>query len=144
MEMRWKTWLGMAALFLGGVLVGAAGTGLYAKKSVEHFLFRDRPAMTKLIMGKLTRELQLDEKQRVNIEKIVCETEREVFEIRKRVHPEIEEVISKDLERIKPYLTTAQQQKLDALHEKARAHWAHDRKWLKDGAGGQDCGRPGS
>ncbi len=131
MTKKSRTWFAMIALFLAGALVGAAGMGLYGRKAVEHILHGERPAVAKLVLEKLTKELNLDDKQQAYVRGVVLEAEGEILELRKRHRPEVEAVISKAVEKMKVELTPAQQQKLDALHEKARSHW--NRRWFREG-----------
>jgi Spy/CpxP family protein refolding chaperone len=138
--MKWKVWLGLVALFLSGVLVGVAGTGVYFKGSLERALTGGhRPMMGKMIMHRLNAELHLTEQQRVEVGKIVCDSERQLTEMRRKHRPEVEEVIQGAMARIKPLLSPEQQQKLDAIHEKAKERRKHQMEGLDAHHGGWDC-----
>ena len=58
---RWNLILGLVVLFLSGVLVGALGTAIYFKQAMGHTFGESQPAIRKLVMKKLVRELDLTE-----------------------------------------------------------------------------------
>ncbi|ABK18795.1 hypothetical protein [Syntrophobacter fumaroxidans] len=138
--MKWKVWLGLIALFLSGVLVGVAGTGFYLKGSLEQSLIGGhRPMMGKNIMRRLAGELQLTGEQRVEVGRIICEAERRLMETRRKHRPEVEEIIRGAIAQMKPLLTPEQQEKLDAMHTRARDRWKRQLDWHGGRHGGWDC-----
>ena len=76
-----------------------------------------------LIVKRLARELDLSAGQREEVEKIVCRTQAEMFEIRHRNRPQVEAIIIRSIAEIKEHLSPDQRTKLDTLHEKARHRW---------------------
>lgn len=131
-----KLWAGLMALFCSGVLIGVAGTWhIVENRAIEH-LTRERPRLPKFIMRKLDRELGLNDSQRARIETIVCRSFEELLTIRDRERPERERIILQSIEAMKAELSPEQQRKLDALHEKLKAHRAR-RDRGRDGKGDQ-------
>jgi len=119
---RWNLVLGLVALFLSGVLVGTLGTAIYFKQTMGHIFGESQPAVRKLVMKKLVRELDLTETQRVRIEEIVGEIQAELWEFRKQHQREIEGILARGIAQMKPELSADQQQKLDALFERLKQH----------------------
>ena len=119
---RWNLVLGLVALFLSGILVGTLGTAIYFKQTMGHIFGESQPAVRKLVMKKLVRELDLTETQRVRIEEIVGEIQAELWEFRKQHEREIETILARGIEQMKPELSVDQQRKLDALFERLKQH----------------------
>jgi hypothetical protein len=119
---RWNLVLGLVVLFLSGALVGTLGTAIYFKQTMGHMFGESQPAIRKLVMKKLTRELDLTETQRVRIEERVGEIQAELWEFRKQHQREIEAILARGIAKMKPELSADQQQKLDSLFEKLKQH----------------------
>ena len=114
--------MGISALFLSGVVIGALGTAIYLKQTMGHVFTEGQPAIRKLVMKKLVHELDLTEPQRVRIEAIVGEVQAELREFRRQHHREIEAIFDRGIAQMKPELSKDQQQKLDALYERLKQH----------------------
>jgi len=119
---RWNLILGLVVLFLSGVLVGALGTAIYFKQAMGHTFGESQPAIRKLVMKKLVRELDLTETQRARIEEVVGEVQTELWEFRKQHEREIETILARGIAQMKPELSVDQQRKLDALFERLKQH----------------------
>jgi Spy/CpxP family protein refolding chaperone len=119
---RWNLALGLLALFLSGVAIGAMGTAIYFKQTVGHVFSEGQPGIRKLVMKKLVRELDLTEAQRVRVEAIVGEVQSELREFRRQHHREIEAILDRGIGQMKPDLSKEQQQKLDVLYERLKQH----------------------
>jgi hypothetical protein len=119
---RWNLVLGLAALFLSGIVIGATGTAIYFKQTMGHVFTEGQPAVRKFVMKKLVRELNLTEPQRVRIEAIVGEVQTELREFRRQHHREIEAILDRGITQMKPELSPDQQQRLDALYERLKLH----------------------
>jgi hypothetical protein len=132
---RWNLVLGLSALFLSGVVIGATGTTIYFKQTMGHVFTEGQPAIRKLIMKKLIRELDLTASQRVRIEEIVGEVQTQLGEFRKQHRREIEAILDRGIVQMKPELSNDQQQKLDALYERLK----HQRQ--RHGGIPTNCGR---
>lgn len=121
---KWQLWCGISLVFLAGVGVGAAGTGLYVRHAVQSIVEEGPPAMTRLVMKKLTRELELSGPQQAEVVQIVRETQAQLQELRRRNRPETSRIIAAGMARMKADLSPAQGAKLDALYEKLTARWS--------------------
>jgi Spy/CpxP family protein refolding chaperone len=124
---KWKTWLVIAAVFISGVLIGSAGTGLYMKHRIGGILHGDSPTMRKVIMQKLTAELNLTGDQQDEIDEIVEETQLQLQQLRAQYRPQMEAIINNGITTMKTRLSAEQQQKLDALYAKVKKHWSKRR-----------------
>ena len=114
---KWKIVSALSLIFLGGLVIGAAITGLYDKHRYESLRQGDYPsAVRKMIMEMLIRELSLNTEQQREIEAIVKETQAGLKELRKRYGPEAEILIAQGLVKMKGSLTPEQQSRLDRLH----------------------------
>jgi hypothetical protein len=95
-----KLSIGVFLVFLVGVLAGSLGMGMYLKHQMKRFEPGGHPPPVRhgFIMKRLSRELDLTDAQRVEIEKIVKDSEAKFFAIRKKFMPEIEEIAERKAE----------------------------------------------
>ncbi len=120
---KWKIWTGITLVFLTGVCIGAAGSGLYVRHEIRSILREGPPAVTRLVMKKLTRDLNLSGVQQVEVSRIVRETQSRLQELRLRNRPETEKILSTGVERVKGVLSPEQGGKLDVLYDRLKARW---------------------
>jgi hypothetical protein len=121
---KWKLWAGLILLFCSGMLIGAVGTWTFVQHRVFENLSRWRPEVPKIVMKKLTHELDLEEQQKKQVATIVCEAYQDLMELRRRHKPEIDQILQRTIARMKPELSPAQQEKLDRFHAKLKEHLA--------------------
>ena len=119
---KWKLWSGLIALFLSGVLIGAAGSGIYLRQQIREIRVGGHPAVRHFILKRLTSELKLTDEQKVQVGKIVCRAQGELAQFRQEHRREIEEIFSRGVTDMKPYLTVEQQRKLVEIYEKTKHH----------------------
>ena len=117
-----KLSIGVFLVFLVGVLAGSLGMGMYLKHQMKRFEPGGHPPPVRhgFIMKRLSRELDLTDAQRVEIEKIVKDSEAKFFAIRNQFMPEIEEIADQSFAAIKEKLNADQQIKLERIQEKIR------------------------
>jgi len=113
-----KLWTGLLALFLSGVLIGAAGVWILTEQKATDPGTRGKGRAPEVIVERLTRELNLNENQQKRITEIVCEAQEEVTQLRRRMRPEMDRIIQESRERMKAELTAGQQERLDELFER--------------------------
>jgi len=115
-----KLVVGVMLIFIVGALAGSFGTGVYLRHRMEKFTVGrpGRPPGTAFLMKRLSKELDLTDAQRVEIETIVEEYQEKIFAVRRAFLPEIREITDQSLALIREKLNNEQQQKLDKLHEK--------------------------
>jgi Spy/CpxP family protein refolding chaperone len=121
---RWKTWLVIAAVFVSGVIIGAAIGGLYMNHRIGGFLHGGAPAMRKVIMKKLTTELNLTEDQQDEIDEIIEETQLQLQQLRAKYRPQMEDIVNTGIATMKTRLSAEQQKKLDTLYAKVKKRWS--------------------
>ncbi len=116
-----KLIVGVILLLLVGALAGSLVTGVYYKHRMERFASgRASHHLRKVVMKRLTNELDLTEEQRTEIGKIVKESQRRIFSIRREYLPEIREISDQSFALIKEKLNPEQKEKLVKLHEKLK------------------------
>ena len=130
---KFKLWGGLLALFCSGVLMGALATWRIAEYKTIENLTREQPRVPKSIMRKLDRELALSDTQRKRIEAVVCRAHRELLAFRDRIRPDRERIIQQSIDAMKTELSPDQQNKLEALRERLKAHRAQGRMRPKGG-----------
>ena len=117
-----KLSIGVFLVFLVGVFAGSLGMGMYLKHQMKRFEpgVPPPPVRHGFIMKRLSRELDLTQAQRVEIEKIVKDSGAKFFAIRNQFMPEIEEIAEKSFAAMKKKLNADQQKKLERIEEKIR------------------------
>lgn len=118
-----RLWAGITLVFLSGLIIGAVGTGLYIKKTITGVLHEGPPAVKKIIVKRLDKELDLTGNQKPEIEKIVSEAQSRLLTLRLQHQPEIEEIIESGISQMKTKLSKEQQLRLDKIHERLRKNW---------------------
>ena len=121
---KWKTWLVIAAVFVSGVIIGSAVSGLYMKHRIGGILHEGLPAVRKVIMKKLTTELNLTANQQDEIDEIVEETQLQLQQLHAQYRPQMESIINTGITTMKTRLSAEQQKKLDALYGKIKKRWS--------------------
>ena len=121
-----KLSIGVFLVFLVGVFAGSLGMGMYLKHQMKRFEpgVPPPPVRHGFIMKRLSRELDLTETQRVEIEKIVKDSEAKFSAIRNQFMPEIEEIADQSFAAIKEKLNADQQTKLEGIEERIRTRHA--------------------
>jgi len=117
---RWKSILGVLLVFLLGALAGAAVEHRIARQSFENILSGRGGATVDLVVGRLSRSLDLDPAQQDQVRAIVTETRREIVEIRKPVHAQVMSSIDTSRARIRAILRPEQQEKFDRIQAERR------------------------
>jgi len=115
-----KLSIGVFLVFLVGVLAGSLGMGMYLKHQMKRFEpgVPPPPVRHGFIMKRLSRELDLTETQRVEIEKIVKDSEAKFSAVRNQFMPKIEEIADQSFAAIKEKLNADQQKKMERIKEK--------------------------
>ena len=128
---KWQTWLVIAAVFVSGLVIGSVGSGVYMKHRISGILHQGLPGVRKVIMKKLTTELNLTADQQDEIDEIVEDTQLQLQQLRAQYRPQMENIISTGIATMKTRLSPEQQKKLDALYEKLKKRWS-----IRRGSGG--------
>jgi hypothetical protein len=121
-----RLWTGLLTLFLSGVLIGAMGVWMAGEHRIMDVLHRGKGDLPRIVIEKLTRELDLSQAQKAVVTEIVCRAHGELMDLRRRAQPQKKEIIERSILEMKSELSPEQQKKLDALHrerEERRAGW---------------------
>ncbi len=115
-----KVWMGIVLVFAVGALAGSLATGLYFKHRIGRFAEGRRPPVKALLLKKLSHQLDLTEKQRVEIEEILEELHVKLNELRRNRRPELEKAFDHSFGLIQEKLNAEQKRKFDEIREKLR------------------------
>lgn len=115
---RWKLTLGLIVLFSAGVIVGGVGTFIVVKHHIEGIVEGGPPVIRARMMKTLDRKLDLGDKQYAEIDKVLAETQEEIYLIRMRTLPELSMILEDSGVRVKMLLNAEQQEEFDRMHAK--------------------------
>jgi len=120
---QWKTIISVILIFGLGALSGAIVTHKIYRQQMENII-RDEPkAMRELMVQRLNSKLHLDTAQLEQIRAIAKQTHAEMKSVRKKIGPEIEDVLSRSQAKIRAILRPDQQEKYDQiLLERRKRH----------------------
>ena len=111
---RWRAHLAVVAVFLAGMICGAAALHIYSLR-VESRILHARDVVAEMIVYQLDRQLDLDEAQQREIYQAVIETREEVFRIRRELLPQLRQTFDRTYVRIRKTLTPEQQVVYDKI-----------------------------
>lgn len=117
---QFKTWLVIIAVFVSGVIMGSVGAGYYMKHRIGGLFHQGLPEVRKVVMKKLTSELNLTQDQQDEAMEIVEETQFKLVQLRLQYRPQMEKIIEGGIAELKTKLSSDQQKKLDELYEKIK------------------------
>lgn len=119
-----KVIVGVLLVFLLGVVTGVLGTGIMIRHGIRKFTQRSPDSShTSLFMKKLSRELNLTETQKPDVEKIVEEAEVEIRDMIRNSRGEFEKIMQQRHAQLRELLTPEQQQQLDEMFTRMRDRW---------------------
>ncbi|MCP4346472.1 MAG: hypothetical protein GY795_13205 [Desulfobacterales bacterium] len=110
-----KVIAGIVIVFLLGALIGSLGTGIYFNNRIRNYVKGGRPFPIKRFFMKRVSDFDLTQVQQAEIEEIVNNLQKELFEFRLKSKPEAEKIIDRNISLIKEKLNSEQKQKLDNL-----------------------------
>jgi len=118
---KWKLFIGLALVFVLGVLAGSMGTGLYMK---YHFPRPkgDPSEMTAFILKRFSQKLDLTEEQRETFKAIIDKVGKRLEEHFRKTHSEIGTIIEPGFSQMREALSPDQQERFDALIERLERH----------------------
>lgn len=118
---KFKIIAGIFVIFILGLAIGAMGMRFYVKYRIDQFMGTGPPPrIHPRLMAHLDRELHLTPSQRAQVDKIAEALSRDLFAIRLKLRPEIEETIDRHLDRMSDILDTEQQKRLEEFREKMK------------------------
>ena len=115
MTPRLKGALLLVLAFLLGVASGALGLGVYQARTGWMGARRDPARFQQFMLTRLTRELDLRDDQRQQVEAILRESGQEFARLREEIRPRSREICSRTRGRIRALLDPGQQERFEAL-----------------------------
>lgn len=107
--------LGVALVFVLGILCGALATHLLYRYRIESIISGKSQTREKSIVNRLDRKLDLDGRQEEQVTAIVHETQEEIKALRSQFHPQMEAIIEKAQIKISGILTPEQRKKYERM-----------------------------
>ncbi len=135
---KFKMFVGIALIFFLGGLIGAIGSGLFARHKIENFRKGGPPPVKHIMLKRLSHKLELNESQKKEVDKIVDELQAELHTIMKKHHPEVQSLFEKyfthiedkldqgqraEFERIKREFYHRRQSRLEKKHRPGAKHF---------------------
>jgi hypothetical protein len=124
---KWKIWLGVLVVFLSGVVIGVLGTGVVLKHAMHGIVSGDPQAVERMVMRRLTRQLDLTSEQQPEVARIVRGVQGELAKLHERTRPDIERIMEEGLANLSAALSPEQQKKARVLYDKSRERWERHR-----------------
>ena len=119
-----KTVVGIAAIFVLGVMAGVLGMNLVFKHRIE----KGPPSIDVILMHRLSKRLDLTPAQQIEVRKVLDNLETQIKEIRKDYHPQVKAAFDASFMQIRKYLTEPQSQQMDIFEKNLPTHLPFDRK----------------
>ena len=124
---RLKLVIGVLLVFAVGLLFGAICTGFYYNNRIQMFAGGGPPTdvRVRMFLEDLSRDLELNDAQRIEIEKILTDAQDQISDLRRKTFPQIEEINDKSLDLIREKLNNEQKEKFNTFYNKMKGF--HDR-----------------
>lgn len=116
----WKVWLGVALIFVSGVVVGGVGTGLYIQKRAREGIQGWHAGELRPHMRRALRDLELSGEQESRLKEIMRGTRRTLRDLRRQNGPASEQVMNEALDTFRQELRPDQLGAFDRLRERAQ------------------------
>jgi Spy/CpxP family protein refolding chaperone len=106
---------GVLLIFMTGIAAGHFGTVFYFKNKIFK---QGPPAFHHLIENKISRELKLTQQQKIKINKIILQAEKNFDSFRKKHRPELKLNLSGCFKKINEILTPEQQERFKQIQNR--------------------------
>ncbi len=113
-------------IFIIGAASGGLAMHIVYKCQLETFLRDDRKTREEILLSRLSRKLDLDNRQREQAHAIVEKTHAEMDNIRKRYRPEMETVMEKSRAEMRQILRPDQEGKFEQFLARHKARHRGD------------------
>jgi hypothetical protein len=107
--------LGVVLVFILGIICGVLVTHLLYNYRIESILTGREQTKEEVIVGRLDKRLDLDERQEEQVRTIIHETHEEIRALRNKLRPQTEEAIEKAQAKISIILTPEQRKKYEQM-----------------------------
>ncbi len=108
-------------IFILGIACGALVIRIVYKSRMEMFLRGDRKGREDILLNRLNRKLDLDDRQQEQARAIVEKTHQEIDKIREKFHPQMEAVMASSRAEMSRILKPDQRQKFEQFILKHKA-----------------------
>lgn len=112
---RWKAIAGILVIFLLGAMSGVLGTSLVVKHRIEMFHEKGPPSFKPLFMSRFGNRLDLTQKQRMEVGRILDSLHLQLRQLRHDFHPKVKTAFDNAFKEIEEKLTPSQKQKMEQL-----------------------------
>lgn len=122
-----KPVIGIILVFTLGAGSGSVATYLFTRTHFEknHGAPHSKEEM---LFRRLTARLDLDSQQQQRVRAVIHETHEKIHQVRQRMHPEIEALVTEGQQRIRTFLRPEQQRIFEEIIAERKAHNHHDRR----------------
>jgi|ERR1039457_919280 stage III sporulation protein SpoIIIAA len=117
-----KPVVGLILVFILGAASGSLVTYMVVQARLETLLAGGPHAREDVLITRLTRQLDLDSRQREQVKVIIHETHEEISQIRQKTHPQIESILTDSQLRISSLLRPEQQEKFKKIIAEHKSH----------------------
>jgi hypothetical protein len=121
-----KSVLCILLIFILGAAAGGLAVHICYKSRMETYLRGDRKAREEILLNRLSRRLDLDDRQREQARAIVRETHAEMNNIRKQYRPQMEAVLEKSRSEMRRMLRPEQLEKFEKFIAERKAKHRRD------------------
>jgi len=118
----WRIWLGLAVIFLSGLLTGVLGVGFYLRHTLRSFQEQGPSALDGVVVKGLDWKLDLSDQQRVQVTAAVEDTHREFMRFRAEHHDQLMAIMTAALDRLEGLIEPEQQPAWRRIREAVEAH----------------------
>lgn len=112
---NFKAIAGILLIFVMGAMVGALSTRIVYESRIDAIAEGDTQAKDRAALNRLSRQLDLDEKQKARVMIIVREIRQELRRIHEPVRPQTKASLMKGSEKIKKILRPDQLEKYEKI-----------------------------
>lgn len=121
-----KAIIGIILVFLLGAVSGALVTHVINRDRMESFIKGGATSREEVIVSRLTRKLDLDPQQQIQVRAIVHENHGAMRQIRNSYRPQIQAILEQGQARITTLLRPDQQEKFRQIVAERRKHHPPD------------------
>jgi Spy/CpxP family protein refolding chaperone len=125
---HWKEILTLISVFVLGLIVGVIGTVKVIQSKVSEFKKAGPEGVAKFVGGRLSKQLDLDEDQKKEVERVVVESQEKLKALRVQAMPEVREIVKDGEAQIMDVLNPDQAEKFQKLINERKTAWSHFEK----------------
>ncbi len=121
-----KSVLCILLIFILGAAAGGLGVHIYNKSQGDACWRGDRKAREEMLLNRLDRRLDLDDRQREQVRVLIAETRTEMKNIRNQYRPQMKAVIEKSKAEMRRLLRPDQLEKFEKYLAERKAKYRRD------------------